>query len=750
MTFVTAWLAVAGAAAMSIPIIIHLLSRQRRKPIEWAAMRFLIEAFRKHRRRLQLEQLLLLLTRCLIVLLLGAALARPLLEHAGLLDHGAGRVVYFVVDDGTISGLTGDDGRTALDKHIDQAMQLMESLDASDAIGVISAARPADGRLIPPSSDHRAVRRLLESMTPVDSPTDFPAALRLLSRTLETQEHEHDHVFVYLLSEFRAGSADLDESLPTLSGLDDRIQLLAAPYDEASIDNVTVSAIEPVRHVVAPGLSDGSGQISVRLKRSGGALESQASRVRLEGDDIAPLEPRTVRWEPGQSEASVSFMVEFAADRERELTLTASIDEDALGADNTRRAVLHLRPQIRVTMLDRRRFGTGDTIDHFRPGQWMQRALEPFADSPITVTTVDPTTFSVADVRATEVIAAPRPDLISEDSWAVLRDFVDRGGLLLITPPAELNVHQWTERLTSEFDLPWRLHLEVEEAVDEEGFLLATEQPSTEILRLIAGDLEDLVTPVVTYRRLVIDRDQTRATTLLAFEDEQPLVMMGMPQERANGQERENDNRRDESRGLVVLVTSAPDLSWTNLPSKPLMLPLMQEIVRQGMSMIRGQEQYAAGEQPRVARIRHAEALIGPDGERIILDETGRANRPLTRAGRYELHDAAGQRIHTFAVNIEPDAANADPQPASTVMSWLAESGPWAVIDERDPVAALRTAKSGSPIAGILLALLLLLIVLETLLARWFSHAYREDEMASASGPTIRPQSSERTAEAVA
>ena len=66
MTFVTAGLAIAGLLAVSIPILIHLLARQRRKPVEWAAMRFLIEAFRKHRRRLQLEQIILLAVRCLI------------------------------------------------------------------------------------------------------------------------------------------------------------------------------------------------------------------------------------------------------------------------------------------------------------------------------------------------------------------------------------------------------------------------------------------------------------------------------------------------------------------------------------------------------------------------------------------------------------------------------------------------------------------------------------------------------------
>ena len=46
MSFVTLDLFVAGAASMAVPVFIHLMSRQRRRPVEWAAVRFLIEALR--------------------------------------------------------------------------------------------------------------------------------------------------------------------------------------------------------------------------------------------------------------------------------------------------------------------------------------------------------------------------------------------------------------------------------------------------------------------------------------------------------------------------------------------------------------------------------------------------------------------------------------------------------------------------------------------------------------------------------
>ena len=69
----TALLAAAGA--VSIPIVIHLLNRNRFRVVTWAAMRFLLAAQRKNTRRMRLEQMILLGVRILILLLLVLAMA---------------------------------------------------------------------------------------------------------------------------------------------------------------------------------------------------------------------------------------------------------------------------------------------------------------------------------------------------------------------------------------------------------------------------------------------------------------------------------------------------------------------------------------------------------------------------------------------------------------------------------------------------------------------------------------------------
>src|ERR1700736_1032375 len=65
----------AGGAAISVPIVIHLLNRRRYKIVTWAAMRFLLNAQKQNTRRMRIEQLVLLLVRMGLVALVVLAMA---------------------------------------------------------------------------------------------------------------------------------------------------------------------------------------------------------------------------------------------------------------------------------------------------------------------------------------------------------------------------------------------------------------------------------------------------------------------------------------------------------------------------------------------------------------------------------------------------------------------------------------------------------------------------------------------------
>src|SRR5215475_11007946 len=67
---------IAGALLVSSPIIIHLINRMRYKRIRFAAMEFLLKSQKRSRRKLIIEQMILLFLRILLCLLAGLLLAR--------------------------------------------------------------------------------------------------------------------------------------------------------------------------------------------------------------------------------------------------------------------------------------------------------------------------------------------------------------------------------------------------------------------------------------------------------------------------------------------------------------------------------------------------------------------------------------------------------------------------------------------------------------------------------------------------
>ncbi len=66
-----------GTLLVGIPILLHLLMRQKPRKLIFPAMRFIRKRHEMNRRTLRLRQWLLLLLRCLVIALAALALARP-------------------------------------------------------------------------------------------------------------------------------------------------------------------------------------------------------------------------------------------------------------------------------------------------------------------------------------------------------------------------------------------------------------------------------------------------------------------------------------------------------------------------------------------------------------------------------------------------------------------------------------------------------------------------------------------------
>src|SRR6516165_11763470 len=119
---------VIGGALISSPIIIHLINRMRFKRVRWAAMEFLLKSQKRNRRRLIIEQLILLALRILLVLLIGFLAARYVGTTLGGIGQGTGISHMFIIDDslsvsdrwreGTDTKSSWDSGRAQIQKLI--------------------------------------------------------------------------------------------------------------------------------------------------------------------------------------------------------------------------------------------------------------------------------------------------------------------------------------------------------------------------------------------------------------------------------------------------------------------------------------------------------------------------------------------------------------------------------------------------------------------------------------------------------
>jgi len=101
-----------GLAVVSAPVIIHLLHRRKVKQVDWGAMRFLLEMLAKRRRRLFLDDLLLLMVRALLLGCVGLAMVRPAFHRAAAQNavHGIarqGRTAAVLLIDDSLSSAAG-------------------------------------------------------------------------------------------------------------------------------------------------------------------------------------------------------------------------------------------------------------------------------------------------------------------------------------------------------------------------------------------------------------------------------------------------------------------------------------------------------------------------------------------------------------------------------------------------------------------------------------------------------------------
>lgn len=689
LILVSPWMAALGAACISIPIIIHLLSRRQRPPIEWAAMQFIIEAWRNQRRRLRLQNLLLLLVRCLIPLLLGFALAQPILNSSTLLGT-SNTINHIIIDNSLVSGYTDESGTSPLESNIGSAKEIIQASDDDDVFNIIplvAVETPNQN----PTGDRETLWNRLDRIESMQHPADVERVLRdISSETTLDSDRGHN---IYLLTEFRRGTVRIDNSIQDIEFNPARTTLRHTSPTSIPIDIVRVIDAEPVRRITlrGGGIESLVSQCVVRLERDGSRPPSSTTTIRAINQSGGETE-RIVTWDDGQREMVVDMVLPVSPD---ELTISPIVISTGPFPSQNFHTTVEVEESLRVIILDRDQVDDENRSSGSDPGTWMERALLPTRDIPIDVRRIDPVSLSLTDLLDTDAIFLLRPDLVENKTWSDISLFLEEGGTVMITPPRNREVHDWIGSMNEAFDLQWTYQSDT--VLHEEGVKMNYVDTTDSILDVIAPELPSLTEPVRVTKIVDVDPG-LQGTILIEDETGRPVLV----------------SESSRGMGVLLVLTTAMDLDWTSLPAKPLMVPLVQECLRGGIQRGLARRTLTLGDDDwRDQTDRSNGDLTHSDGSFIAIDDP---ESTIDKSGFWSHRTGVGNDRRVIAVNTDPQSGDMDIQSAESIEQWLGGTGEWTILEEEE-----EEESGGNELIWFLLVMLAFLLVIESVLGRLFS-----------------------------
>ena len=430
------FLAVAAAAgAVSIPIIINLLNRKRYRIVPWAAMRFLLAAQRKTSRKVRIEQILLLIVRCLVLLLLLLAMCSvtPWAENAWgwfarfapgavTVTGGTTRTHKIIVVDGSLGMGFKPGDQDCFDKARAAARQIVKESNGGDGFSVVLLADPPR-MIVPgptddadpgaPSEDAEKVLARIDALRPTHGNADLAAALNTVEDLLNASPKKYAEKEVYFLSNLQRTTwlaREASALAPTVQKIQSRAKT-AALLDVAKIDDGE-GHDKRLENLAVEGLSLADPVAVARQKtllqavlhnfgatRTDVAVHFLVGKVETEGQppDLREVGPTpTVKEIKDGEQVPVAFPYTFP--EAGDYVVQAEVDHDGLEADDARRVVVTVKDRVEVLLVDGK--PAGEAFD--RAAEYVRTALNPFPDE--------------GTARDNNVVA--RPKVINETQFA--------------------------------------------------------------------------------------------------------------------------------------------------------------------------------------------------------------------------------------------------------------------------------------------------------------------------------------------
>lgn len=637
-----------GLFLCAVPILIHLLNRRRFRRVPWGAMEFLLRAMQRNKKRLRMEQWLVLLLRTLAVLLLVVLVGRPQLGD-GLFGERTHHVV--VLDDSASMGQRS--GSTTLyGRAQDRIRALVDDLVRTrqgDAFSLVRSSRPAAPELWNQRVGPELARRvtgLLVELAGTDAAPDLGVALQSARQRARSVE-DAARIWLYVVGDRRAVDWATDDEQPrpgiaeALRSLDrdrDRLLVLGSAGSPANLGIVELRLLDRMAVVGVP--------LALAIDVQNFGLDAAPpTTIAIEVDGQSRVAVAVPRLLPGERVAVPLSRVFHQPGPHR---IDAALEPtDSYPIDDRRTLALDVREKSRVLLVD----GQPDEDD----GEtfFLQAAME-VAGSGIEPQVVGDAALVDVDLAQFDMVWLCNVQSPSASVAARLEDYVAAGGGLAVFAGPLLDVARWNELLwrdgQSVLPLPFG-----DLGGDPDRPVKAVLVHPDHAICAGVGEVCDLLfgSVVLAKRWLQLVEPPGHAASVIArLQDAEGPPLLAS---------------RSHGRGEVVQCALAADKSWSNLPSTDLFLVLVNQVHRAGARRqdIAWQNLLADGElrlslDPAVHRGEATVRSLQGDEERTFTTVTGAGALlvPMTelrQLGAFELeltrHEGAPER-RLFARNV--------------------------------------------------------------------------------------------------
>jgi hypothetical protein len=678
MAFLTPLFLLAGAT-IAIPIFVHLIQRERKRVIQFPSLMFVQRIPYQSVRRRRIRHWALLLMRCAAILMIVAAFARPFLRQEAVIAAAAGgsRELVVLLDHSASMGF-GDHWQRARDA----AHAAIGSLGANDRATFVLFSRNAEENMRATTDRARLNAAVDNAKVDADS-TRYGPALKLAESILSRSQARRREAV--LISDFQrsgwTGSEDVHfgdgytlTPVSVASPASNNVAIPSVTFARASFsgqERVTVSA------GIANKGTDPVSDVPVTLEVEGHQIQTQQAKI------------------GANATASVSF-TQFTVDRPI-VKGTVRAGTDPMPADN----VFHftVSPSAPVSLLVVTNPDSRDSALYL--SQALAVGTTPvFHTDVVPVTRVTPANFEKRAVVILNDVSFP-----TAGAGGTLKKFVEGGGGLLVAAGDHTS---WPQ---SEADLlPGTLGPSVDRT--SRGATIGFRDYSHAVFELFkaprSGDFS--AARIYRYRTLATGPNDR---VLARFDDGAVAVA-----------------ERKVGAGRVIALASTLDDSYSDLPLKPIYLPLVHQLVKYLGQFESPRSWMTVGQVVDVSALTKARAnwlVVTPSGKRV----TSTGPLELDEQGIYEVRPAGGSEAapRAIAVNIDPAESDLTPIDPTELVAAVTGRATQTVAASAGPTetsqADVKDAEKRQALWWYLLLTGLLLLAVETVVSNRLSQGER-------------------------